>query len=196
VSLIGALPQPITSAPLVIVVYLVLILMIASALASVLLRDTLYSIGGFVATMLLVALLYLAIAPWQLFAVQLVLVAGVNAALLIGLLRDTTGFTTSSLGPFSREWIIGAGVGAVLLALLGGVLGATAWPVRACCSFPPDFGTTLANGYVVAIWTLAVLLGSAALGSGLALARPQRDRFHRIESAAQSQERRQPRSRR
>ena len=44
--LIGALPQPITSAPLVIVIYAVVLLMLASALASVVLRNTLYAIGA------------------------------------------------------------------------------------------------------------------------------------------------------
>ena len=58
--LIGALPQPITSAPLVLFVYLVLILLLGSALATVLLRNTLYGIGAFAASMVLVALLYLA----------------------------------------------------------------------------------------------------------------------------------------
>jgi len=56
VPLIGALPQPITSAPLVILIYAVLVLMLASALASVLLRSTLFAIGAFAATMVLVAL--------------------------------------------------------------------------------------------------------------------------------------------
>ena len=69
--LIGALPQPITSAPLVIMIYAVLVLMVASALASVWLRNTLYAIGAFAATMVLLALLYLTIAPFLLFAVQL-----------------------------------------------------------------------------------------------------------------------------
>ena len=95
--LIGAPPQPITSAPLVFFVYLVLILLIGSALASVLLRNTLYGIGAFAASMVLVALLYLAIAPFLLVAVQLLVFTTVSAALLIGLLRATTGLTASGV---------------------------------------------------------------------------------------------------
>ena len=45
--LIGTLPAPITSAPLVILIYAVLLLLLASALATVLLRNTLYAIGAF-----------------------------------------------------------------------------------------------------------------------------------------------------
>jgi NADH:ubiquinone oxidoreductase subunit 6 (subunit J) len=174
VPLIGAVPQPITSAPLVLFVYLVLILMVGSALASVLLRNTLYAIGAFAASMVLVALLYLTIAPFLLFAVQLLVFTTVSAALLIGLLRQTTGLEASALGPLSREWIIGAGVSAALFALLALVLGATAWPVRVCCALPLSFGSTLANDYPVAFAVLAVIVASAALGSGLLLAAPTR----------------------
>src|SRR5438876_11160946 len=105
------------------------ILMLGSALASVLLRNTLYAIGAFAASMVLVALLYLAIAPFLLFAVQLLVFTTVSAALLIRLLRETTGLRPATLGPLSREWIIGAAVSAAVLALLEVVLGATAWPV-------------------------------------------------------------------
>ena len=115
--LIGAVQEPITSAPLVIFIYLVLILMIAGALAGILLRSTLYAIGTFSATLALVALLYLTIAPFLLFAVQLLVFTTVSAALLIGLLRETSGIQESTVGPFSREWIIGAAVAAALLAV-------------------------------------------------------------------------------
>jgi NADH:ubiquinone oxidoreductase subunit 6 (subunit J) len=172
VPLIGALPQPITSAPLVLFVYLVLILLIGSALASVLLRNTLYAVGAFAASMVLVALLYLAIAPFLLVAIQLLVFTTVSAALLIGLLRATTGLRTSSVGSLSPEWIIGAAVLAVLFALLALVLGATAWPVQVCCALPLSFGETLSNDYPVAFAVLAVILASAALGSGLLLAAP------------------------
>ena len=171
--LIGALPQPLTSAPLVLFVYLVLILLIGSALASVLLRNTLYAVGAFAASMLMMALLYLAIAPFLLVALQLLVFTTVSAVLLIGLLRRTTGLRTSSVGRLSSEWIIGAAVSAVMFALLALVLGATAWPVRVCCGLPLSLGATLTTDYSVASAVLAVLIGSAALGSGwLLLAAP------------------------
>jgi NADH:ubiquinone oxidoreductase subunit 6 (subunit J) len=170
--LIGALPQPITSAPLVLFVYLVLILLIGSALASVLLRNTLYGIGAFAASMVLLALLYLTIAPFLLVAVQLLVFTTVSAALLMGLLRATTGLRTSSVGRLSPEWIIGLAVSAAVFALLALVLGATAWPVRACCGPQESFGGVLASTYVVGLAVLAVILGSAALGSGLLLVAP------------------------
>ena len=125
VLLIGALPQPITSAPLVILIYAVLVLMVASALASVWLRSAVSAIGAFAATMVLVALLYLAIAPFLLFAVQLLVFTTVSAALLIGLLRQTAGLE-STQEPFSREWIVGAAVAAALLALLLVILASAA----------------------------------------------------------------------
>jgi len=170
--LIGTLPAPITSAPLVILIYVVLILMVASALASVLLRSVLYSVAAFAATMVLIALLYLTIAPFLLFAIQLLVFTTVSAAVLIGLLRTTTGLQQTSAGPFIREWILGAAVAGATLALLGVVVGATSWPVRVCCSAMGSFGSTLANTYVVGLATLAVLLASAALGAGLMLVAP------------------------
>jgi NADH:ubiquinone oxidoreductase subunit 6 (subunit J) len=169
--LIGALPQPITSAPLVILIYAVLLLMVASALASVVLRNTLYAIGAFAATMVLVALLYLTIAPFLLFAVQLLVFTTVSAALLLGLLRRTTGLE-STQEPFSREWIVGAAVAAAVLALLVVVVATTAWPVRLTTSAATGFGATLTNTYVVGLAVLVVILASAALGSGLLLAAP------------------------
>jgi NADH:ubiquinone oxidoreductase subunit 6 (subunit J) len=167
VPLIGALPQPITSAPLVLFVYFVLILLLGSALASVLLRNTLYAIGAFAASMVLVALLYLAIAPFLLVAVQLLVFTTISAALLIGLLRATTGIRASSVGRLSPEWIIGAAVSAAMVALLALVLGATSWPVVACCAVSESLGFALGNTYAVGLAVLAVILGSAALGSGL-----------------------------
>ncbi len=167
--LIGALPQPITSAPLVILIYAVLVLMVASALASVWFRSTLYALGAFAATMVLVALLYLTIAPFLLFAVQLLVFTTVSAALLVGLLRQTAGLD-STQEPFSREWIIGAAVAAALLALLVVVEATTSWPVRASANAGAGFGATLTNTYVVGLAVLVVILASAALGSGLLLA--------------------------
>ena len=172
--LIGALPQPITSATLVFFVYLVLILLLGSALASVLLRNTLYGIGAFAASMVMLALLYLAIAPFLLVAAQLLVFTIVSAGLLIGLLRSTTGLTPSSVGRLSPEWIIGAAVSAVLFALLALVLGATTWPVQICCAVPESFGGGLTSTYAVGLAVLAVILGSAALGSGLLVATPSR----------------------
>jgi len=172
VPLIGAPPQPITSAPLVFFVYLVLILLIGSALASVLLRNTLYAVGAFAASMVLLALLYLAIAPFLLVALQLLVFTTVSAVLLIGLLRATTGLGASSVGRLSAEWIIGGAVSAVMFALLALVLGATSWPVQSCCAIPESFAGVLGNAYAVGLAVLAVIVGSAALGSGLMLAAP------------------------
>jgi NADH:ubiquinone oxidoreductase subunit 6 (subunit J) len=173
VLLIGALPQPITSAPLVVFVYLVVILMIVSALASVLLRSPLYAIGAFSATMLLVALLYLTIAPFLLFALQLLVLTTVSAALLIAVLRETSEIQASTIGPFSREWIVGAAISAALLALVAVVASATAWPVHVCCALPESLGFTLTNTYIVGLAVVVVILAAAALGSGLLLAAPR-----------------------
>jgi NADH:ubiquinone oxidoreductase subunit 6 (subunit J) len=167
VLLIGTLPAPITSAPLVILIYVVLIVMIGSALASVLLRSVLYSIGAFAATMVMIALLYLTIAPFLLFAIQLLVFSTLSAAVLIGLLRQTTGIDDASVGPFSREWIVGAAVAAATLALVGVVVGATSWPVRVCCSIIVGYGETLTTAYAVGLAVVVVLLASAALGAGL-----------------------------
>jgi NADH:ubiquinone oxidoreductase subunit 6 (subunit J) len=169
VPLIGALPQPITSAPLVILIFAVLILIVASALAAVFLRSTVFATGAFAATMVLVALLYLLIAPFLLFAVQLLVFTTVSAALLVGVLRRTTGLE-STQEPFSREWIIGAAVAAAVLALLGVIVATTSWPVRPTVSAGAGFGATLTNTYVVGVAVLVVLVASAALGSGLLLA--------------------------
>ena len=169
--LIGALPQPITEAPLVILIYAVLVLMLAGALASVLLRSTLLAIGAFAATTALVALLYLTIAPFLLFAVQLLVFTTVSAALLVGLLRQTAGLE-STQEPFSREWSIGAAIAAALLALLVVVAATTSWPVRATANAGAGFGATLTSTYVVGLAVLVVILASAALGCGLLLATP------------------------
>ena len=169
--LIGAPPQPVTEAPLVILIYAVLFLLVASALASVLLRNTLYAIGAFAASMVLVALLYLTIAPFLLFAVQLLVFTTVSAALLVGLLRQTTGLE-STQEPFSREWIIGAAVAAAVLALSVVVNATTSWPLGATANAGAGFGATLTNTYVVGLAVLVVILASAALGTGLLLAAP------------------------
>ena len=173
--LIGALPQPITSAPLVILIYAVLLLMVASALASVLLRSTVIATGAFAATMVLVALLYLTIAPFLLFAVQLLVFTTVSAALLVGVLRRTTGLE-STQEPFSREWIVGTAATAAVLALLVVVVATTSWPVRPTVNAAAGFGATLANTYVVGLAVLVVILACAALGGGLLLAAPTRAR--------------------
>jgi NADH:ubiquinone oxidoreductase subunit 6 (subunit J) len=173
VLLIGALPQPITEAPLVILIYLVLILMVVSAVTSVVVRDTLWAVGAFAASMALIAVLYLTIAPFLLFTVQLLVFTTVSAALLIGLLRQTTGLGRSTQGPFSPEWIIGAAVSAALLALLEVVVGITSWPVRICCSVPQNLWATLTTTYAVGLAVVIVLLASAALGVGLMLVTPR-----------------------
>lgn len=170
--LIGTLPAPITSAPLVILIYVVLVVMIGSALASVLLRSVLFSIGAFAAAMVMIALLYLTIAPFLLFAIQLLVFTTLSAAVLIGLLRRTTGTEEASVGPFSREWIVGAAVAAATLALVAVVVGATSWPVGFCCSIMVGFSGTLGNDYVVGLAVLIVLLASAALGAGLLMVAP------------------------
>jgi NADH:ubiquinone oxidoreductase subunit 6 (subunit J) len=175
--LTGGLQQPITEAPLVILIYAVLVLMVASAVASVLLRNMVYAVGAFATTMLVVAILYLIIAPFLLFAVQLLIFTTVSAVLLIGLLRETSGLERPTVGPFSREWIIGGAAAAALLALVGVVAAATSWPIRegpqgiACC---PSFLNTVTDGYRVALATVVILIGSAALGSGLLLASSRR----------------------
>jgi NADH:ubiquinone oxidoreductase subunit 6 (subunit J) len=169
--LIGALPQPITSAPLVILIYVVLALMVASALASLLLRSTLPAIGAFAATMVLIALLYLTIAPFLLFAVQLLVFTTVSAALLIGLLRRTAGLE-STQEPFSREWIVGSAVAAALLALLLVIVATTSWQLAPTANAGTGFGATLTNAYAVGLAVLVVIIGSAALGGGLLLAAP------------------------
>ena len=167
--LIGALPQPITSAPLVILIYAVLLLIVASALATVFLRSTLFVTGAFAATMVLVALLYLTIAPFLLFAIQLLVFTTVSAALLVGVLRRTTGLE-STQEPISREWIVGTAVAAAVLALLLVVVATTSWPVRPTVNAGAGFWATLTNTYAVGLAVLVVLLASAALGSGLLLA--------------------------
>ena len=154
-----------------ILIYAVLLLMVSSALASVLLRNVLYAIGAFAATMVLIALLYLTIAPFLLFAVQLLVFTTVSAALLAGLLRRTTGLDSTE-EHFSREWILGAAVAAAVLALLVVVAATTSWPVRLTANAGAGFGSTLTNAYVVGLAVLVVILASAALGSGLLLAAP------------------------
>lgn len=170
VLLIGA-PQPITEAPLVILIYAVLVLMLASALASVLLRNSLYAIAAFAATMVLLALLYLALAPFLLFAIQLLVFTTVSAALLVGLLRQSAGLSATQ-ERFSREWIVGAAVAAALLALLVVVVATTSWPAGVAVTSGTGFGATVTNTYVVGLAVLAVILGSSALGTALLLGTP------------------------
>ena len=183
--LIGALPQhlssapPITSAPLVLFVYLLLILMLIAAMASVLLRNTLWAIGSFALSMALLALLYLTIAPLLLFAVQLVVYTTVSGGLLLGLLRLTSGLERPPISPFARQWILGGAVAAALGALLVLVAAATSWPpwpaepFRAgIISQPESFAGTLINGYVVGLAMLVVVIATTALGTALLLVAP------------------------
>ena len=190
--LIGSLPQPITSAPIVILIYVVLILMVGCALASVVFRDLLYAVGAYAATMLLVAVLYLTIAPLLLFAFQLVVFTTISAALLIAVLRQSGGLMESGVGPLSREWMIGAAAGGVLFAVLGVVVAATNWPVHVCCAQPGSFSEALSTTYVVGVWTMAILLASAALGSGMLLASSGQV-ARRVESPQAARSRRAPR---
>ena len=169
--LIGALPQPITSAPLVILIYAVLVLMVVTAVTSVVVRNTLWAIGSFASSMVLLALLYLTIAPFLLFAVQLLVFTTVSAALLIGLLRQTASLE-STQEPFGRECIVSAGVAAALGALLLVIVATTSWPLAATANAGTGFGATLTNTYVVGLAVLVVIIASAALGSGLLLAAP------------------------
>jgi NADH:ubiquinone oxidoreductase subunit 6 (subunit J) len=162
----GLLPPAVSNQPEVLIIYLLLLLIIGSALASVVLRNLVFAIAAFSATMVAVALLYLMLAPFLLFAVQLLLFTTVSAALLVGLLRRTSGTEPPPESPFSRELIGGVAVGAVLLALVGVVVGATNWPVR-IVGITPGLGGTLTEQYVVAIAVLVVVLACAALGAAL-----------------------------
>lgn len=172
--------------------------MIASALASVLLRSTLYAVGAYSATMALVGLFYLLLgAPILLFALQLLVFTTVSAALLVGLLRRT-GIDRSAATALRPDWIAGAGVAAALLALLIVVLVATTtWPVKACCAIPLGFAETLSSTYVVGLAVLVVIVASAALGAGLLLATPRAaSRTQRVEPPGPERGQRRPRDRR
>lgn len=175
--LIGAVFAPVTSAPLVILIYAVLILMIASGLATVVLREARFAIGAFAATMILVAILYLAIAPLLLFAVQLLIFTVVSTLILLALLRNTGGFAGASVGPFSREWIVGASLGAALLALSAVILAAGHWSSAMTLQGRAYYGQSLlssmAGEYVVSLAVVVILLASAALGAGLLLTAPR-----------------------
>ncbi len=166
VPLIGALPQSITDQPAVLIIYVLLVVAIGSALASVLLRSVLYAIAAFAVTMAAVAFLYLMLAPFLLFAVQLLIFTTVSAGLLIGLLRTTTGLDEAPASPFSAELIAGAAIAAAVAALLGVVVGATHWPVH-FTDLTEGFGHSLLNTYIVGIAVLVVMVASAALGAGL-----------------------------
>ncbi len=197
--LIGFLPQPISSQPAVVAIYLVLILMIGSALASVLLRRTIYAVGAYCATIVLIALFYLLLdVPFLLVALQLLVFTTVSAALLLGLLRRRAGIDPSSTTSLRPDWIVGAGVAAGLLALLLVVVVAvTTWPVGFCCGFGISLGTTLSNDYVVGLAVLVLVIASAALGAGLLLAAsPAPSRPHRIEQRRPEPRARRPRDRR
>ena len=176
--LIGALPEPITSAlpitsaPLVLFIYLILALLLVSALTSAVVRNMLWAIGSFASSMALLAVLYLAIAPFLLFAVQLVIYTTVSAGLLLGLLRETTGLERAPTSPFSRRWIVGGAVAAALGAVLVVVVAATSWPTGPVGSAGTGLGEALTGTYVVGLAVLVVILASAALGSGLMLAAP------------------------
>lgn len=183
--LIGALPQPITSAPsitsapLALFVYLVVILMLVTALASVVLRNTLWVIASFALSMALVALLYLTIAPLLLFAVQLVVYTTVSAGLLLGLLSLTSGLERPPISEFGRKWLAGGSVAAAFGALLVLVVAAIPWPqwplqpFRAgIISQPESLARTLSTDYIVGIAVLVVVIATAALGSALLLAAP------------------------
>ncbi len=173
VLLKGTLPSSMTDQPAVFIIYVLLVILVGSAVASVVFRNVLFAIASFAVTMAAVAFLYLMLAPFLLFAVQLLVFTTVSAALLIGLLRTTTGLDKSLPSPFGAELIGGAAVAAALLALLVVVVGMTNWPVRAVgpqrspFSVPIDFGRTITDNYIVGLAVLAVLLASAALGAGL-----------------------------
>src|SRR5438067_11659259 len=139
--------------------------MLVGALASVFLRSTVFATGAFTATMVLVALLYLTITPFLLFAVQLLVFTTVSSALFVGVLRRTTGLE-STQEPFSREWIVGGAIAAAVLALLVVIVATTSWPVRATAAAGAGFGATLTNTYVAGLARLVVILASAALWSG------------------------------
>ncbi|TMD24098.1 MAG: hypothetical protein E6I99_03925 [Chloroflexi bacterium] len=180
--LIGALPQPIasapaiTSAPLVLFIYLVLILLLVTALTSAVVRNTVWAIGSFASSMALLALLFLTIAPFLLFAVQLVIYTTISGGLLLGVLRQTTSLERPPSIPFNRTWIAGGAIAAAVGSLLLLVVAATNWPVdllqRGVLSLPHPFVQTLLDTYAVGLATLVVLMGSAALGTVLLLAMP------------------------
>lgn len=171
VPLIGGLPAAITSPPIVLFIYAVLVLMVVSAVTSVMVRNTLWAIGSFASTMALLALLYLAIAPFVVFAVQLLVYTTISAGLLLGLLRRTSGLDWTADSPFNRQWLAGAAVCAALLALIGVVVAATSWPVRVSGG-EVGLGDALTTTYVVGVATVVVLLAASALGLGLLLAAP------------------------
>lgn len=174
----GTLPSAITDQPAVLIIYLLLLLIVAGALASVVLRNLVFAVGSFSATMGLVSLLYLVLAPFLLFALQLLLFTLVSAAILFGLLRRTSGLDPAPDSPFGPELIAGVLAGAALLALLGVVVGATNWPVK-LVGITPGFYGTLASQFVVAIAVIVVMLCSAALGAALLTSQRVRRRTSR-----------------
>lgn len=163
----GSLPSAITDQPAVLAIYLLLILIVGSALASIVLRNLVFAIAAFSATMAAVALLYLMLAPLLLFAVQLLVFTTASAGLLLGLLRRTSGMEPAPDSPFSPELIAGVAVSAALLALVGVVVSATNWPVRISGSASEGFSGSVLNGYVVGVAVVVVMLASAAVGAAL-----------------------------
>jgi len=144
----------------------------------VLLRNLVFAIAGFAISMGALALLYLMLAPFLLFAAQLLVFTAVSALLLLGLLRRTSGIEPAPDSPFSPELIAGVAVGAALLALVGLVVGATNWPVRVT-GIQAGFGGTVANQYVVALAVVVVILASGALGAALLMNQRIARRFPR-----------------
>lgn len=163
----GSLPSPITAEPTVLIIYLLVIVIVGTALASILFRNVLFAIASFGATMVGVALLYLLLAPFLLFAVQLLIFTTLSAGLLLALLRSTSGLDSPPASPLSPELIGGSAVGAALVALLGVVMGVTNWPVRVHGGPAGGLGGSLVDTYVVGIGVLVVIVASAALGAGL-----------------------------
>jgi len=175
----GSLPSAITDQPAVLLIYLLLLLIVGSALAGIVLRNLVFAIAAFSVTMAAVALLYLMVAPFLLFAVQLLVFTTVSAGLLLGLLRRTSGTAPAPDSPFSPELIAGVAVGTALLALVGVVVSATNWPVRISGGTNQGLGGSLANQYVVAVAVVVVMLASAALGTALLTSQRLARRFSR-----------------
>ncbi|MEO6796994.1 MAG: hypothetical protein ABI401_05370 [Candidatus Dormibacter sp.] len=163
----GTVPHSLTDQPAVLIIYVLLVVIIGAALASVILRNVVFAIASFAVTMAAVAFVYLMLAPFLLFAVQLLLFTTISAGLLLGLLRTTTGLTPAPTSPFGSELIGGAAVGAALFALIGVVVGATNWPVKVSGGPMEGLAGTLAGTYLVGLAVLVVLVASAALGAGL-----------------------------
>jgi NADH:ubiquinone oxidoreductase subunit 6 (subunit J) len=169
----------------------VVILMLVTAVTSVVVRNLLWAVGSFATSMALLALLYLTIAPFLVFAVQLVIYTTVSTGLLLGLLRQTSGLEHPPISSFARQWMAGGAVTAALGALLVLVIAlapATPWPAEpfraGIISQPFSIRATLLDTYLVGLATLVVLIASAALGSVLLLAKPRSVQHRRKEPPA------------